>query len=77
MVFFLHPNPANDFLNIESPNAFINKYEIYDMQGRLVANASTTEVNSLQVNLQSYNSGVYIIKLFSENGTTIKKFTKK
>ena len=75
--FFVYPNPANDFLNIESPNAFINKYEIYDMQGRLVANASATEVNSLQVNLQSYNSGVYIIKLFSENGTTIKKFTKK
>ena len=75
--FFIYPNPANDLLNIESPNSPINKYEIYDMQGRLVANTATTEVNSLQVDLQSYNTGVYIIKLFSESGTTIKKFTKK
>lgn len=74
--FFVYPNPANDFLNIESPNAFISKYEIYDLQGRLVENALTIEENSLQIDLQSYSSGVYIIKLFTENETTIKKFTK-
>lgn len=74
--FFVYPNPANDFLNIVSPNAFINKYEIYDIQGRLVENTATIEENSLQIDLQSYSSGVYIIKIFSENETTIKKFTK-
>lgn len=73
---FIYPNPTNDFLNINSPNSFVNKYEIYDIQGRIVQEATTFEENFLQIDLKLFNSGVYLIKLFSENETFVKKFTK-
>lgn len=69
------PNPAYDFININSKtNAIINLVEIADVNGRVVKNVSDSVS---QVNVSDLRSGVYILKIKNENGVGTSKFVKE
>lgn len=69
------PNPAYDFININSKtNAIINSVEIADVNGRVVKNVSDSVS---QVNVSDLSSGVYILKIKNENGVGTSKFVKE
>ncbi len=71
----IYPVPANDALNIES-NSMINSISIYGIQGKLV---KETHVNNTfaHLNIQDMPSGVYIIKVYTEDGRMqTKRITK-
>lgn len=73
-----YPNPTNDLLNIKSPNVLIKKYEVIDVQGRIMESKNINrDVNELQINLQDYSEGIYYVKIFTEFGTHIKNILKK
>ncbi|MFM9909438.1 MAG: fibronectin type III domain-containing protein [Chitinophagaceae bacterium] len=73
------PNPVNELLNINitglNGKAFI---KVFDINGRLVANRSTTQINST-VDVKKLSKGVYYISIDDANGKVIhrSKFVKQ
>ncbi|ANW96608.1 hypothetical protein AXE80_10110 [Wenyingzhuangia fucanilytica] len=70
--FSISPNPTNDILNINTQED-LNSIEIYDLLGKKVLTANKS---SKQINVSALNSSMYIIKLTSNNGVSIKRFIK-
>ena len=68
----LYPNPASDRFTVTSAEAIIQRYEIYDINGRLVR---TANVNGRQVTIerQGLTAGAYHVSLrFAEGAVTRK-----
>ena len=70
--FRLYPNPANDKLYIDT-EIEIKEVVVYDVYGRQQVNMTTGQ----QVDVTNLNSGVYFIKVVTENGEVVKTFVKK
>lgn len=68
----LYPNPTNGILNIPSQFS-IHKVVIYDLSGKLLFEK---EVQSIAIDVQQLSSGIYLIKLFSEDKNYQAKFVK-
>ena len=69
----LHPNPVSETLQISSNEIQLSSIEILSLQGKVL----TTEIDNLQeINLSHLSSGVYFIKLISEENSVIKKIIK-
>jgi len=68
----LHPNPVSGVLHIESEIP-LTKIEFYSVTGEMVK-LVTSDFSS--VNLHSLQKGVYIVRIFSEEGITIRKLIK-
>ncbi len=70
----IHPNPAKDVVYISSPEIALTKAEVFNMNGQLVLstknNLETIQINKLQ-------SGMYILKLYTENGSKTIKIIKE
>lgn len=70
--FSLHPNPASDkiYFNINA-----NRYSIYDVSGKVVANENI--LNSKSIDISNLNTGIYLIELFDNNERHTHKFIKE
>ncbi|MFP4288194.1 MAG: S8 family serine peptidase [Bacteroidales bacterium] len=70
----IFPNPANEFLHIATsePNSRI---QILDLKGKVI---SMQEITSLQgsLDVRDFKPGVYLIRVYSENQFTTKKWIK-
>ncbi len=71
----IYPNPANDFINLNS-NFIINKIEIQDLNGRIVSTENHNSEN-IVLDINQLSKGIYLIKVQTENGFSIKKFVKE
>jgi len=71
----IFPNPANDLLNVKLSQEF-ESVEITNMLGQLLYSNKVTD-SFLQIDISSYTSGVYFIRLKGENGLATKKFIKE
>lgn len=69
----LFPNPAKNTLNLDMP-ASIGDFEteVFSILGQSVARNS----NSSQLDISNLNTGMYLLKISTENGTITKRFTK-
>jgi len=68
----LYPNPLSNTLTIESKSSIV-KVEIYSILGQKEMDIYS-EFNAIPLN--SLMTGFYIIKIYSEKGTTIRKLIK-
>ncbi|MCW5521221.1 T9SS type A sorting domain-containing protein, partial [Aureitalea sp. L0-47] len=59
----VYPNPTRDILNIQSNSISVKSVEVYDIQGRRVESLSVEDQTSLSMNISSYRSGVYFVKI--------------
>ena len=52
--------------------------EIYDVYGRIqnLSNSATQQLSN-SINVDNLNSGVYFVKVVTENGEVVKRFVKK
>ena len=73
--FNIYPNPANDVINIEA-EFDVEEVTIYNITGVMVYNEQCT-MNNVQLNVSDLNSGVYFVKVVTNNGETVKRFIKK
>ncbi|WP_033962089.1 T9SS type A sorting domain-containing protein [Psychroserpens jangbogonensis] len=64
--FSVYPIPTKDVLNITSKSV-LNAVKIYNILGQEVY-AKNTEASQLKLDLSSFTSGIYIVKLFTEEG---------
>jgi hypothetical protein len=69
-----YPNPTHNFVNlkVERENVEDIKYDIYDLNGRVVLKG-IMESNPAQINFSDLRPGVYIIRL-TENNKELKSF---
>lgn len=75
----LYPNPAINFINMEMDETGMYRVEIFNLIGSLVY-SDQVEIGkniSLQVNLQDYHTGMYILNVSNDNMQVTKKFAVK
>ena len=68
--FSYYPNPADEFIYIQSNNTTIDRVTIYDLNGRIISNR---RVNNNLLNVDDLSKGIYFIEI---NGV-VKKLVKK
>lgn len=68
---YVYPNPAKDQVTLAS-SFNMERVEIYNMLGQKVYE-NTLNGNATTVNVSNFNSGNYIVKIFTEAGLATKK----
>ena len=75
--FRLYPNPVNDKLYIEDLTLTQTlTIEIYDIYGRR-QELSAVSCQSSAIEVSNLKSGVYLVKIVTSEGETVKRFVKK
>jgi hypothetical protein len=69
----LYPNPASNRLSIQSKLP-LEKVEIYSILGKKVKDI---ESGFNSISLDNLSKGIYILRIHSENGTTVRKLIKE
>ncbi len=68
----IYPNPATDYIYINSSETPLNKIEIINITGTIVKNILLPENNSAAVNVSTFAKGVYFIKTYTtDNKVTV------
>ncbi len=73
--FNVYPNPVNDKLYIET-EVEIEEVSIFDIYGRR-QELSAVSCQPSAIDVSNLNSGVYFVKIVTENGEVVKRFVKK
>lgn len=72
----LYPNPTEGVLTIESGGPPRNLFiKVYDTLGKLIR-MEKIEGNNRTINLRGLNSGIYLLKIETEEGLAIKRIIK-
>lgn len=71
----LYPNPATDFLYMDSADGKISAIEVYNTLGQEVITANGASISKIDVS--DFVFGNYFIRIHSDKGTTNAKFAKK
>ena len=72
----VYPNPVSDKLYIET-EVEIEEVVVYDMFGRHQVTETPSHQGNLTIDVTNLNSGVYFVKVVTENGEAVKRFIKK
>ena len=72
----VYPNPVNDVLFIET-EVEINEVVVYTITGVIVGQQTTVNGQQTTIDVANLNSGVYFVKVVTENGEVVKRFVKK
>lgn len=67
----LFPNPADDFISVESKMNISSVY-IFDLSGREIKSVYTADDN-LKIQTSDLETGVYVFKIKTSDGTVIRK----
>ncbi len=75
--FVISPNPAKEKLNIKLLSANDNvKLEVFDVLGKLIYKGEITQLES-SVNISSWKSGVYLVRVSNNKTSQTKRFIKQ
>ena len=69
----VYPNPAQDFVMVESSEA--NYVEVVDVYGRVMFSSEMNE--TVKVDMSGFASGIYFVKLQAGDATSVQKIMKK
>ncbi|MFT4663045.1 MAG: hypothetical protein ACI9AT_002131 [Ulvibacter sp.] len=74
----VYPNPALDYVRINNNSTLeIEGISIYDMNGRLLRQVIKTNSFNDRINLSDLPAGLYILHIYGDNLSTMKKVIKK
>jgi hypothetical protein len=74
--FAVYPNPTSNVVNVNSNDALVNAVNFTDLNGRIVKSAKFNGAADAQINISDLASGVYMMNISSDKGTTVKKIVK-
>ena len=75
--FDLYPNPCDSHINIVFSNDNeIKHIQLFDIFGKMIYKENVNQ-NSLQINMSSYNQGIYFIKIVSNKSEYEHKIIKR
>ena len=74
--FNIYPNPVNDKIYIETESE-VKEVVVYDVYGRVqnLSNSATQQLSN-SIDVTDLNSGVYFVKVVTENGEAVKRIIK-
>ncbi|MBZ9777338.1 T9SS type A sorting domain-containing protein [Psychroflexus sp. CAK8W] len=73
----LYPNPASDILNLDvSGDSSISEVELFSMLGQKMNSDFITTDKGIQLDVSALNTGLYLVKIKTENGITTRRFIK-
>ena len=77
--FYTYPNPVESNFKIKLANRakMPEQYILYTMRGRVLEKVNIHSEADLNVNVETLDSGMYIIKLITSEGSKTKSFVKK
>ena len=66
--YLVYPNPTQNEVQIETQNSNeqIQSVQLYDVNGKYITSKTVNNANAT-INLSPYSSGIYIVKVLSEN----------
>lgn len=67
------PNPANQFVNLQSEKYSIDRVEAYDIAGRFISTQQFYNQHTVKFNTQSFDDGMYLLKIFTHDQAVVKK----
>ncbi|MCF8277837.1 MAG: T9SS type A sorting domain-containing protein [Flavobacteriales bacterium] len=71
---FVYPNPANDYLVVKTNEGIrITDVEIYDVTGKIVRTENGLNKLSHQINVNEFTSGLYLVKVTTDQGMITRK----
>lgn len=70
----IYPNPALNTIQISSDSSDESEYQIFDMRGKLMKQASFT--NLVFVNVSDFHRGAYFVVVKTSKGTRYKRMLK-
>ncbi|WP_430467010.1 T9SS type A sorting domain-containing protein [Winogradskyella ouciana] len=74
----LFPNPSSTILNVEFKSVVAEgTLQVYDILGKQVYAQSISSNIEAQIDVSEWETGLYLIKVSSENGQNIKRFIKQ
>ncbi len=72
----IYPNPTDGNLNISVSNGSISNIVVTDISGKVVVE-KTVNADQAEIDLSSYNKGIYLVKVVTENDSYIEKVVLK
>ncbi|MBT4929524.1 MAG: T9SS type A sorting domain-containing protein, partial [Flavobacteriales bacterium] len=69
--FKVYPNPAVDYLRIDRQGYEIDNATIYDIKGQVILQTALTANSSVDV--QSLESGMYLLELSGEKVNSVQR----
>jgi hypothetical protein len=69
----VYPNPTNNLLNVKCEG--ISRVEVVNVLGQLVM-MKEVKADALQIDMSSQAAGVYMLRVFTDNGTITKQIIK-
>jgi len=71
----IYPNPARDLIQVETTgNQFVRNIEVIDiLENVITAMTTSTATQQQQLIVESLTSGVYFVRVSSDNGTVTKR----
>lgn len=73
--FTVYPNPVQDYLNINTANKDEYTINVYDISGKKLYSTQGSEL--VQISLENYGSGVYILELRNKSFIKTVKVVKE
>ena len=73
----IYPNPADNFIYIRYQNILPDSYKIFDLNGRLVNSKIIDNEDDLEINVGSFERGLYFISISSGENMDNLKFLVK
>ncbi|MBP5613631.1 MAG: T9SS type A sorting domain-containing protein, partial [Bacteroidales bacterium] len=69
-----YPNPACDFIQVESGEP-VQSVVLYNTLGQKVYENASVESGSFRIPVQSFCNGVYLIRVQTAKGSAVEKIT--
>ena len=69
------PNPVSNLLTVETSES-INQASVYNSSGQLVKQIRESNGGLLQINVQDLESGMYVLKVETDNNTFVERIVK-
>ncbi|MFT6244964.1 MAG: subtilisin-like proprotein convertase family protein [Salibacteraceae bacterium] len=70
------PNPTSDKVSVTWDGS-ISYIEITDVRGRLLNRVEVSDVNKIKLDVETYRSGVYLLRVVGDNGSTVIDLIKQ
>jgi len=72
--FSVYPNPASDFLTIDTLQESIKNIKVFDLNGQLIKTINTQISRTQNIDVSNLRDGLYFITAQTPRGSTTEKF---
>lgn len=72
----LFPNPTKGEVNISWENE-VSNIELMDAQGKMLQTINVSDVKGTSLNLQPFSTGIYMVRISSNEGTSVHQVIKE